>query len=116
MKLIFLGLSLIAIFSMNEKSIDGGIVNACVVIDELITEINQIETISNKTTYLKKLERAKDQAEKKNWPLVKEYLNSFSVTVSNSSVRVLKLSQKESILGKTKTVIEAVNKKKAVCG
>lgn len=115
MKMIFLGLSLLAMLSFNIASDGGGTVNACTVIDELITEINGIETISNKTTYLKKLESAKDQAEKKNWPLVKEYLNSFSITVSNSSVRVLKASQKESLLTKAKTVIEAVNKKKAVC-
>jgi hypothetical protein len=116
MKTIFLGLSLaVAMLSFSFSSNDGDTVNVCTLIDELVTEINAIETISNKTNYLKKLESAKSHAEKQNWPMVKENMNSSATTVNSSSVTALKVSQKSSLYTKSNSIIEAVNKKKAAC-
>lgn len=115
MKVLFWGFSLLAILSFNMHSGKETNINVCTIIDEMIKEINGIETISNKTNYLKKLESAKSHAEKQNWPMVKENMNSFAATVNSSSVTALKASQKSLLFTKSNNIIEAVNKKKAAC-
>jgi hypothetical protein len=116
MKIVFLGISFFLLMSFSWNTKIEANVDVCAIIDQLITEVNLISTINNKTPFIEKLENAKAGAKTGNWTVATGKLNAFITSVDGANLTSIKSNQKVNLRTKAGTALKAIKDNTASCG